>query len=97
MQQDIHVTAHIRIMPGHRDEFLRKMKTLIPLGKAMEGNRNYALLQNLADPDSFVVTAQWASAEDIHKHEKTPEFAGLIRLFSSGACKLLPLRAKKIF
>jgi quinol monooxygenase YgiN len=73
------------------------METLIPLGKAMEGNRYYALLQDLADPDSFVVSAQWASAEDIHKHETTPEFAGLIRLFSSGACKIRPLRAKKIF
>jgi quinol monooxygenase YgiN len=72
------------------------MKTLIPLGRAMEGNRNYALLQDLGDPNSFVVTAQWASAADIHNHEKTPAFAGLVRLFSSGACKVHPLRTKKI-
>jgi quinol monooxygenase YgiN len=72
------------------------METLIPLGRAMEGNRYYALLQDLADPDAFVVTAQWASAEDIHRHEITPEFAGLIHLFSSCACKVNPLRTKKI-
>jgi quinol monooxygenase YgiN len=95
--QDIHATAHIRVMPGHRGNFLRMMGTLIPLGRAMEGNRHYALLQDMADPDSFVVSAQWASAEDIHKHETTPEFAGLIRLFSSGACKINVLRARKIF
>jgi quinol monooxygenase YgiN len=97
MQQDIHIVALINVEIEHRDKFLGIMEKLTALGKASEGNKRYELMQDIADPASFTLVAQWRSAEDIHNYMAIPEIADLVRLFSSGNGAILPIQAKKIF
>ncbi|MDR2801280.1 MAG: antibiotic biosynthesis monooxygenase [Desulfovibrio sp.] len=96
MEQDIYAVAYIRVTPEARDGFLRIMKSMIAAGKADQSNKRYELLQDPANPDAFTVIAIWASAEDIHRHEKSREFGELLPLLGSGAVKIHPVRGTRI-
>ncbi|MDR1489575.1 MAG: antibiotic biosynthesis monooxygenase [Desulfovibrio sp.] len=92
MEQDIYVVVHIQVAPESRDEFLRIMEDLVAAARREHGNKRYELTRDLADPMAFTVIAIWASAEDIHLHDNSPEVNKLFPLLVSGAVKVNPMR-----
>jgi quinol monooxygenase YgiN len=71
------VVATIQVKPGNEDEALAAFTASIPPTHEEDGCLGYALHRDLEDPTRFVFVEQWASAEALDAHGRTPHLKAL--------------------
>jgi heme-degrading monooxygenase HmoA len=63
----------MKVKSGRGDEFEHAWREIAGEVRRAAGNQRQALLRDLEDPDSFVVTSDWESREAFRDFERSPE------------------------
>jgi heme-degrading monooxygenase HmoA len=64
---------YMKVKPGQGEAFERAWQEVAAQVRNAPGNIRQALLRDLNDPTSFVVTTDWASREAFHHFEHSAE------------------------
>lgn len=67
----------LRLKPGAGPEFLRAYEKVRWEVAALPGHRADQVCQSTADPDEWLITSEWCSAEDFLEWERSPQHRAL--------------------
>ena len=73
MSQPLRVVFLLRLHPGARDRFLAAYEQVRWQVAGTPGHLRDQVCQSIEDPDRWLITSEWASAEDFLNWERTPE------------------------
>ncbi len=69
----VRATLQMRVKEGREDDFERAWREIAKEVQRGPGNLRQALLRDVDDPRSFVVTSDWESREAFTQFEQSPE------------------------
>ncbi|HEY9597594.1 MAG TPA: putative quinol monooxygenase [Cyanophyceae cyanobacterium] len=75
--QQVTVTARIRIKPGLEEKFKEEYRPILALTRAEQGCINYDLHQSANDPSLFMLHENWANKEILEQHLAMPYMKAL--------------------
>ena len=74
MDDQLHITAHYDIIPGHEREILTAFEKLAAESRKEPGCVSYILTQDVDNPQTYTVIECWASQEAFKAHTAMPHF-----------------------
>ena len=69
----VRALLEMRVRAGAEQEFERAWKAVARLAAQAPGNLRQALLRDPREPGRFVISTDWATAEDFRTFERSPE------------------------
>ncbi|MCC5603836.1 antibiotic biosynthesis monooxygenase [Nostoc sp. CHAB 5784] len=75
--QQVTVTARLKVKPGLENEFKQEFQAVIALTLKEEGCINYDLHQSVEDPSLFLLHENWVSQDILAQHLEQPYIKGL--------------------
>jgi heme-degrading monooxygenase HmoA len=69
----VRATLYMKVKDGRGDDFEREWRAIAEDVRRVPGNLRQALTRDPEDPDSFVVTSDWADREVFGQFERSPE------------------------
>jgi len=75
--QQVTVTARIKVKPGMEERFKQEYLPILELSRAEEGCLNYDLHQSNNEPSLFLLHENWVSQEILDQHLQMPYIKAL--------------------
>jgi len=73
MSDMVRATLRLTVLPGREKEFERAWQAVAAEVRRTPGHLRQALLRDPVEPDIFVITSDWETAEAFHAFERSPE------------------------
>ena len=64
--------AYLRVNPGQEERFVREFEPVVEETRNEHGCINYDLHRSLEEPTLFLVHENWATREDLERHNTAP-------------------------